>query len=76
LLLPFRPLAGGDITITENTTVAAAQRAPGWCFIQPVATGLNAVKHYQDKAAPGQILAPIRQNLRAARAKSYIIILA
>ena len=73
LLLPFPPLAGGDITLTEKTTAAAALRTTGWCFIQPVATGLNVVEH--DKAATGQILAQIYQNLRAARAKTYIKIL-
>ena len=45
LLLPFLPLAGvGDIVLTEKT--ARAQRSKPWrCFIQPVATGLNAVEH-------------------------------
>ena len=42
LLLPFPPLPGGDITLTEKTT--KARRSKLWrCFNQPVATGINSL---------------------------------
>jgi len=48
--LQFLLPAGGDKSITEKTTAAAAAADAGVVFYQYVATGINVGQHYQEQA--------------------------
>jgi hypothetical protein len=48
--LQFLLPAGGDKTLTEKTTAAAAAADAGVVFYQYGATGINSVEHYKEQA--------------------------
>ena len=48
--LQFLLPAGGDKSITEKTTAAAAEADAGVVFYKYGATGINVVQHYQEQA--------------------------
>jgi len=63
--LQFLLPAGGDKTLTEKTTAAAAAADAGVVFYHYVATGINAVQHYQEQARAASGFSRIRWRARA-----------